>query len=329
MSKIPVFLLSGFLGSGKTTLLNVVLRQPAFARTAVVVNEFGEIGLDHLVLAQASDTVKLLEGGCLCCTVVDSLHETLAALHAQRARGDVPHFDRMIIETTGLADPSPIVSTLLGNGLVTDHYRFEALVVAVDTQHAIETIDVHPEVARQAALADRIVLTKLDVATLLPELAARLDALNPTAERFDGRDRTALVHAFAAGGRQRVMVPAAKVRPSLVSTGRAMHGSGLQSHAFVLPAPTSWAGIAAWWRDASDRFGDRLLRSKGIVELAEDGQVVFLQTVRRVFHQPERLAAWPDHDHRSRLVCITQGVERGELAATLVAFDTAPGTAPQ
>jgi G3E family GTPase len=329
VSRTPVFLLSGFLGSGKTTLLNALLRQPAFAGTAVVVNEFGEIGLDHLMLAQASDTVKLLEGGCLCCTVVDSLHDTLAALHAQRARGDVPRFDRMIIETTGLADPGPIVSTLLGNPLVTDHYRFEVLVVAVDVQHATETIDVHPEVARQAALADRIVLTKLDVAAIPPEFAARLDALNSTAERFDGRDHTALARAFACGGRQRVMVPAMKARPKLVSTGGAMHGSGLQSHAFVLSAPTSWAGIAAWWRVATDRFGDRLLRSKGIVELADNGDVVFLQTVRRVFHQPERLPGWPDHDHRSRLVCITQNVERAELAATLLAFDVAPGTAPQ
>ena len=329
MSRTPVFLLSGFLGSGKTTLLNALLREPAFAGTAVIVNEFGEIGLDHLMLAQASDTVKLLEGGCLCCTVVDSLHETLAALHAQRVRGDIPPFTRMIIETTGLADPGPIVSTLLGNRLVTDHYRFEALVVTVDAQNATDTIDKHPEAARQIALAERIVLTKLDVAALAPELAARLDALNPTAERFDRRNRESLVRAFADAGPWRVLAPAMNERPRITPAGRAMHGGGLQSHAFVLSSPTSWAGIAAWWHSATDRFGDRLLRSKGIVELVDDGGIVFLQTVLRVFHQPERLPGWPDSDHRSRLVCITQDVDRAELAATLPAFDVPPGTNSQ
>jgi G3E family GTPase len=329
VTRTPVFLLSGFLGSGKTTLLNALLRQRGFAGTAVVVNEFGEIGLDHLMLAQASDTVKLLEGGCLCCTVVDSLHDTLAALHVQRVSGEIPWFDRLIVETTGLADPGPIVSTLLGNPLVTDHYKFEALVVTVDAQHAIATIDKHPEAAKQTALADRIVLTKLDVAALVPQLVAHLDRLNPVADRFDPRDHHALARAFAGAGPRRVLIPATNDRLNLTPRRRSIHSSQLQSHAFVLPAPTSWAGIAAWWRIATDRFGDRLLRSKGIMEVADDGAIVFLQTVRRVFHKPERLPGWPDEDHRSRLVCITQNVDAAELAATLTAFDARPGTAPQ
>lgn len=328
MNTTPVIVLSGFLGSGKTTLLNALLRRDAFAHTAVVVNEFGEIGLDHLLLAQASDSVMLLEGGCLCCTVVDSLHETLAALHVRRVKGEIPPFERLIIETTGLADPGPIVSTLLGHRSVTDHYRFEALVVTVDTQHALTTIESYPEAAKQIALADRLILTKRDVADVSEQLVGRLRALNPTAEHVDGRNADAVAHAFGPGARYRLVVPATVQAGSLLGLRRIAHTAGLQSHAFLLAVPPSWAGVAAWWRLASERFGDRLLRSKGIVAIANTGEVVLLQTVQRVFHAPERLPGWPDADERSRLVCITNGVDREALASTLPALEAAEWIAP-
>ena len=163
---VPVFLLSGFLGSGKTTLLNRLLEHPAFTNTAVIVNEFGEIGLDHLLIAQSSDNVVLLEGGCLCCTIADSLHETLADLNFRKVRGEIPAFERVIIETTGLADPAPILNTLLGHRLVTDHYRLEAVIVAVDALHALANISDAPEVALQIAVADRLIITKCDIAPM-------------------------------------------------------------------------------------------------------------------------------------------------------------------
>ena len=134
--RLPVSLLTGFLGSGKTLLLNHLLGQPRFANTAVIVNEFGEIGLDHVLVQPGTDNVVLLEAGCLCCTIADSLHETLADLHFRRVRGELPPFERVLIETTGLADPAPILNTLLGHKLVTDVYRLDAVVVTVDAMHS-------------------------------------------------------------------------------------------------------------------------------------------------------------------------------------------------
>jgi G3E family GTPase len=318
LPRIPVFLLSGFLGSGKTTLLNRVLKAPEFAMTAVVVNEFGEIGLDHLLVARGRDNVVLLEAGCLCCTIADSLHETLADLYAGRVRGDVPRFTRVIVETTGLADPAPLLNTLLGHRLVTDHYRLEQAVVTVDAQHAMTALDAHPEVAQQIAVADRLIITKRDLVGSESGLDARLVRLNPSAIVIDARDANAPLAAFAPGERHRVTRWTAQPAGG---QGRSRHDAGIRAESYVLGKDVSWAGIAAWWRLASESFGGRLLRCKGIVRIRDTGEVVFLQAVSQVFHSPERLSAWPDADHRSRLVCITRAVDPADLRATLVALE--------
>src|SRR6185436_10551987 len=179
--RVPVSLLTGFLGSGKTTLLNTLLKAPEFANTAVIVNEFGAIGLDHYLVEKGSDNVVLLEAGCLCCTIADSLDETLADLHSRKVRGVIPPFARVIIETTGLADPAPILNTLLGHRLVTDYYRLDAVIVTVDAQHALAEMTAQQEVVKQIAVADRLVVTKLDVAPAASDLFARLEQLNPRA----------------------------------------------------------------------------------------------------------------------------------------------------
>ena len=201
---IPIHLLTGFLGSGKTTLLNALLKSPAFANTAVIVNEFGEIGLDHFLIEQSQDNVVLLDAGCLCCTISESLHETLAELHAKRVRGEVPPFERVIVETTGLADPGPILNTLLGHRLVTAHYRLEAAIVTVDTQHVSALIDEQPEVARQIAVADRLVLTKTDLADDTEAIRSRLRALNAWAPLVVSVSGTAALEAFAPLDRYRL-----------------------------------------------------------------------------------------------------------------------------
>jgi G3E family GTPase len=327
---VPVFVLSGFLGSGKTTLLNALLKEPAFANTAVIVNEFGEIGLDHLLIARGSDNVVLLDAGCLCCTIAESLHETLADLNFRKVRGEIPPFERVIIETTGLAVPGPILNTLLGHRLVTDHYRLEAVVVAVDAQHALANLDVAAEVALQIAVADRLVITKRDLVPVQDALVARLDAINPHAARFDAHDAGALTALFGPGERYRLpqRFGHAAVR---AANRRGLHvdaANRIRADAFVLPHPTTWSGIAAWWGVASTEFGDRLLRCKGLLELAETGEIVFVQGVQRIFHAPERLSGWPDADHRSRLVCITRDVDAAELRRTLRAFDAPAGTPP-
>jgi G3E family GTPase len=322
-SLVPIYVVSGFLGSGKTTFLNRMLGRSEFSSTAVIVNEFGEIGLDHLIIGRSNDNVVLLESGCLCCTIVDSLHETLAHLNFQKARGDIPPFERVVIETSGLAEPAPILNTLLGHPLVTAYYRLERLVVTVDAQNAPTSVDAHPEIARQIALADSIVVTKLDLVGEdgAGRVASLVDALNPSVERFDGRDLDASMAAFRPRTGDRLGVGDSTQYRYRHDDTRQRHRTEIGSFSFVLERGTSWAGIAAWWQVVRDTFGDRLLRCKGIVEVTDSGEIVFIQGVQRVFHAPERLGGWPDDDHRSRIVCITSGVDEADLRATLAAFD--------
>ena len=329
-ARLPVFLLTGFLGSGKTSLLNALLNTKAFANTAVIINEFGEIGLDHLLIATSTDNVVLLEAGCLCCTIADSLHETLADLNFRRVRGEVPPFERVVIETTGLADPAPIFNTLLGHPLVTEHYRLDTVVASVDGQHALVDIERQPEVVKQIAAADRLVVTKTDIAEPadIERLKSRLAQLNPAAELHESRGGSAALAAFAPGHAHRVHATAhqAPAHPHGQHVNR--HDEHIRAHCFMLDGAVSWSGVAAWCRIAAETFGDRLLRCKGLLEIAESGEIVFLQGVQRVFHRPERLAAWPDDDHRPRLVCITRDVDEAELRRSLRALKLPAGADP-
>ncbi|TAK82567.1 MAG: GTP-binding protein [Betaproteobacteria bacterium] len=315
-AKTPVFLLTGFLGSGKTTLLNAALRTPAMENTAVVVNELGEIGLDNLIIAQASDNVVLLEGGCLCCANPGALHETLADLAGRRARGEIPHFQRVIIETSGAADPAPLLNVLLGHPLVTGSYALEATVCVVDAQHFLASRQNYPELDKQAAVAERLVISKRDLADAGPALAF-LRELNPEAEVVEGP-----AAAFASCARSR--------RPlgSLASLGpirRREHVSGIRAFSFRPPAVT-WAGWSAWSRLVKAEFGERLIRVKGLLRIEDGGEVVFVQGVQGVFHPPQRFRDWPDADHANRLVCIARDLSEAEIAITLPALSTAPGT---
>lgn len=328
-AKLPLVLLTGFLGSGKSLLLNRLLSEPAFANTAVVVNEFGEIGLDHVLVQPGSDNVVLLEAGCLCCTIGDSLHETLADLFYRRARGEIPPFERVVIETTGLADPAPILNTLLGHKAVTDAYLLDAVLVTVDAMHVEAELERHRETLKQIAVADRLVITKVDAvsAAQVAAVRARLASLNPAAEVFESRQASAALEAFRPRGPEK-----ARAVPALPSHAHAhdvnRHDEHVRAHCFVLDAPVSWSGLAAWCRVMVEALGERLLRCKGIVEIAGSGEVVFVQGVQRVFHAPQRLPGWPDADRRSRLVCITRDVEEGEIRRTLPALALEAGADP-
>jgi len=300
--RIPVYLLTGFLGSGKTTLLNAALRDPALAHTAVVVNELGDIGLDQIAVAQSSDNVVLLDAGCLCCINPGALHETLADLIARRARGEIPPFERVIIETSGAADPAPLLHVLLGHPLVTPDYRLAAVVCTVDAQHFLTTRQ--PEADKQVAMADRIVVTKRDLADPAPVLSfLRNTEAEITDDPFTG-DAKPKAKLGVLGPLQR-------------------HGrpGGIRAYAFR-PAVMTWASWAAWSRLVADRFGARLLRVKGLLQMQDTGEIVLVHGVQGVFHKPQRFRDWPDADRANRLVCIARDLERPDIEETFKESET-------
>src|SRR5688572_3494750 len=307
--KTPVFLLTGFLGSGKTTLLNRALKEPALANTAVVVNELGEIGLDQAVIAQATDNVVLLDAGCLCCANTGALHETLADLDGRRARGEIPPFERVIIETSGAADPAPLLNVLLGHPLVTGAYAFEATVCAIDAQHFLASRKEYPELDKQVALAERFYVTKRDLADPKPVLDFLQDAeiLATPAELFASYEGTR------------------KYQVSFLGPIRSRaHFSGIRAHSFRPPPPVTWAGWSAWSRLAREEFGARLIRVKGLLQMEDT--IAIVQGVQGVFHPPQRFKDWPDEDRANRLVCISRDIPEEDIALTLPALNTPAGT---
>ena len=302
-ARIPVYLLTGFLGSGKTTLLNSALRTPALANTAVVVNELGDIGLDQLVVAQASDNVVLLDAGCLCCVNSGALHETLVDLLGRRARGEVPAFERVIIETSGAADPAPLLHILFGHPLVTPDFRLAAVVCTVDAQHFLSSRAVHPELDKQVAMADRVVITKSDLADskVVEELLSDSEIVSP----------------------QKAFIGESRPQGRLGALGGLQHGrpGSLRAFAFRI-GRMDWPGWAAWTRHVSEKFGPRLVRVKGLLKMEDSGEVVLVQGVQGVFHPPQRFRDWPDADRANRLVCIARDIEREEIEQTLRESET-------
>jgi G3E family GTPase len=319
-ARTPVFLLTGFLGSGKTTLLNGALRVPAMANTAVVVNELGDIGLDNLIIAQATDNVVLLDAGCLCCANTGALHETLADLVGRRARGEIPPFKRVIIETSGVADPAPLLNVLLGHPLVTGSYALEATVCVADAQHFLASRAQYPELDKQAALAERIFISKRDLADAAPVVDFLKD-LNPDAVFVDS-----VSDVFSTDSKGRKSPVPLSPLTSLGPIRNREHFSGIRAFAFRPPAPVTWAGWSAWSRLVAAEFGARLIRVKGLLRMEDSGEIAFVQGVQGVFHPPQRFREWPDEDHGNRLVCISRDLREQDIEATLPALSTPAGT---
>jgi G3E family GTPase len=328
---IGVLVLTGFLGSGKTTLLRYLLHQPAFSRTAVIINEFGEIGLDHELIEASTDSFIELQTGCLCCKIRNDLIETLDDMLRRRDQGTVPPFTRTVIETSGLADPAPILQTLMthaGGRLV-----LEGVVATVDAVNGSATLGREAICAKQLALADRLVLTKSDLAIDDQRaLLGRLAALNPAAPvvtahhgKIDPRVLEGIAfdpHAKSPAIESPAIAAWLREAAAGNSHVRDRHDPEIQTYAIVRHEPIHAVALTLFLEALAEHCGGGLLRLKGIVGIAESpGRPAVIHGVQHVFHPPAWLAHWPSDDRRTRIVFITRGIPRRWVEVLLEALD--------
>jgi G3E family GTPase len=325
---IPVLVVTGFLGAGKTTLLRRLLRDPAWADSAVVVNEFGEVALDHALVAAGDDSLVNLSTGCLCCAARGGLPATFLDLHRRREAGELPRYARVVVETSGLADPAPVLHALMADAAVAATHRLHAVVALVDALHGEATLDRHPEARHQAMLADRLVLTKADLAPDTAALEARLRALNPAAPVFvAGHAGTVPPEWLQAPGAHW----AAQADPDALAAwfasiagggAAARHSPDLAAICIEREAPLPGAALALWMQGLAEHAGGRLLRLKGVVRLAEAPErPLAIHAIRHVVHPPQWLERWPGGDRLSRVVLIGQGIPRHFPARLLAAVE--------
>ena len=349
---LPLTLLTGFLGAGKTTLLNRLLKDPALAQTVVIVNEFGEIGLDHLLIQGVEDGMILLDSGCLCCTIRDDLIVTMEDLLRRRDNGRISPFSRVVIETTGLADPAPILNVLINHPYLAMRFRLDGVVTLVDAVNGMATLDAHEEARKQVVAADRLVLTKADLVEAPAQLAPlrqRLALLNPGVAVLG--PQAAASSLFGAGLYDLAQRPAEigqwLARETLPGghghhqghrhdhdhNGHGQHDHGHHHHdvnrhdasirAFALTAdrPIQQATVDLFWTLLRSVHGPKLLRMKGLVQVAEHpDQPLLLHAVQQILHPPVILEAWPDSDRRSRLVLIVKDIEESVVQRLWAAF---------
>jgi G3E family GTPase len=319
-SRTPVALVTGYLGSGKTTLIRALLENPGVGETAVIVNELGEIGIDHAILRRVDERTVLLASGCVCCTLRGDLADELRDLVERRASGEIPNFRRVVVETTGVADPAPIVATLVSEPLLRHQYVLDSVIATVDAQHGLRSI----ESERQVAAADVLVVTKGDLAD--PADAERtLAVLNPVAS---------VVRAVHGDVDPRLLLDvrqgACGESPQVLSGARRQPGGDREAHAhgqvdevaavcLVLDGPLDWLGFGVWLTMLLHARGREILRVKGLLHVGGDGPLL-VDAVQHVVHPPVHLDAWPDDDRRSRLVLIGRGLDAGRLELSLRAF---------
>ena len=328
--RVPVTVLTGFLGSGKTTLLNRLLKLPDLQGTAVIVNEFGTVGIDQDLIAQASDDTILLPNGCLCCAMRGDLVEALARLSEQGEIAGAP-LRQVLIETSGLADPGPILRTLMGDPAVRPRFAVAGVACTVDAVLGDKTLDAHPESVQQVAVADALLLTKLDLldGQPAPALLERLRLLNANATLHLDRDRLpeALRDLMRNRGGQApepaqsgAQADAPFYRPmgSAAAADAPRHRDGISSFVLVRDEPLPREAFFAWMDLLVASRGEDLLRVKGLVHLAESPeQPLVIHGVQHLFHPPETLPAWPGADRRTRIVFITRGLDAEALGQTL------------
>jgi Putative GTPases (G3E family) len=355
--RIPVSILTGFLGAGKSTLLNRILKDPATSDTAVIINEFGEVGIDNFLVEASGDALVELSNGCLCCTVRGELVDTLAYMMDGIQTGRLQPIKRVVIETTGLADPAPVMQSVMGNPIIAQNFELEGVVTVVDAVHGVSTLDRHKEAVKQVAVADRLVISKLSLADAqtVETLNDRLRALNPRAARVDGDKAEAGSAAILQNG---LYDPATKIadvdrwlKAEIAGDHHqhdhhdhghhdhdhghdhhhhhhdvTRHGENIRSFSLVHDKPIDPMAIEMFVDLLRTAHGEKLLRMKAIVALSDNPErPLVLHGVQSVFHQPERLPKWPEgSDRLTRMVLITQDLPESFVADLFAAFTGQP-----
>jgi len=338
---IVVNVLTGFLGAGKTTLLNGLLQQPDLSDVAVIINEFGSVGIDHLLVETIDDDTVLLQSGCICCTIRGDLKQAILSLFEKRQAGQIAPFRRLVIETTGLADPAPIVATLTADLMLKYHFTMGNIIAVVDVPNGRHNLETYAESARQVAVADRIVITKGDLAEAeaMRDLRALLSAMNPTArieicnpgQSVSGLVLTEDIHDIGArSGDVRRWISAERYHDHAHGPlpDVNLHGA-IRSITVTAAPPLSWPRFSMWLSMLVNRHGDRLLRIKGILDIEGQSTPVVIHGVQHLIHKPVHLAEWPKGLTGSVIVFITDG-EIGDLDRSFAAFmkqEPQPGAA--
>ncbi len=336
-AKRPVTIVTGFLGSGKTTLLSKVLSTPSLANTAVLVNEFGKVGLDHHLLVRADEKTVLLEHGCVCCTTREDLVGALLELLDEEDKGRIPPLDRVVVETTGLADPAPILFTVFSHPVLQHHYHVDRVVCTVDAVNGELHLDRNPESTKQAAAADVVVLTKTDIARTdaIHTLRARLRGINPSARVIEAplgevepEEFFSPATSWSPTEPPDLDANGSALASKTLAAGDARHVSYTHSTSLTFDGPVDWTAFGTWFSMLLHARGEDVLRVKGLVDVGEAGPVL-LNGVQHVVHPPEHLGEWPDEDRRSRIIFITRGIRSEELLASLEAFRGIVGAGPR